>query len=160
METKRCRIQVLNQDDYEDVKRVYFDNRVRKFLGGIVSIERYNDNFNEMINSTDGSLYWVVRLKSTNDFIGLISIDKHHDGVYQELSYQFVPDYWGNVYALETTKEILYFASKELKIKKIVSETQVVNKSSCTLLNKLGMKIIDQVYRFNEEQYIFELELE
>lgn len=71
-----------------------------------------------------------------------------------------MPHYWGNGYALETIKEILNFASKELNIKKIASETQVANKASCRLLNKLGMKIIDKVYRFNAEQYIFLLELE
>lgn len=70
-----------------------------------------------------------------------------------------MPDYWGNGYALETIRGILNFASKELKIKKIVSETQVANKASCRLLNKLGMKIIDKGYRFNAEQYIFALEL-
>lgn len=159
METKRCIIQVLKQDDYEDVKKVYFYSRVRQFLGGVVSIERYNASFNEMIKATDESFYLVVRLKNTNDFIGLISIDEHHDGVYKELSYQFVPDFWGNGYALETTKEVINFVSKELNLKGIVSETQVANKASCRLLNKLGMKITDKVYRFNEEQYIFSLKL-
>lgn len=159
METKRCIIQVLKQDDYEDVKKVYFDSRVRQFLGGVVSIERYNASFNEMINATDDSFYLVVRLKNTNDFIGLISIDEHHDGVYKELSYQFVPDFWGNGYALETIKEVINFASKELNLKEVVSETQVANKASCRLLTKLGMKVIDKLYRFNAEQYIFSLKL-
>ena len=71
METKRCRIQVLNQDDYEDVKRVYFDNRVRKFLGGIVSIERYNDNFKWRI-------YWICfrNINCSNSILFLKTIGK------------------------------------------------------------------------------------
>lgn len=160
METSRCIIQLLKQDDYNDVKELYLDSRVREFLGGVVSIEKYSNSFIDMINATDDSLYWVIRLKSTNDFIGLISIDEHHDGIYKELSYQFIPEYWGNGYVLEVTKEIINFVSKELNIKRIVSETQVANKASCRFLSKLGMKVIDKVYRFNSEQYIFLLEIE
>lgn len=53
METKRCIIQFLRQDDYEDVKSVYFDGRVREFLGGVVTNKGYNDSFSDMINITD-----------------------------------------------------------------------------------------------------------
>jgi ribosomal-protein-alanine N-acetyltransferase len=158
LDTNRCIIRDLKQDDYDDVKTLYFNNKVREFLGGVISLERYNSIFKEMINITDDSLYWVVRLKNTNDFIGLVSIDIHHDGINKELSYQFLPSYWGNGYALEVIKEILSFISNELNIKKIVSETQVANNASCLLLNKVGMEIIDKVYRFNSEQYIFSWE--
>ena len=34
METSRCIIQLLKQDDYNDVKELYLDSRVREFLGG------------------------------------------------------------------------------------------------------------------------------
>lgn len=158
LKTNRCIIQILNKDDYNDVKRLYLDNKVRKFLGGVVSSESYNNSFQKMINTIDDSIYWVVRLKNDNEFIGLVSIDTHHDGSSKELSYQFLPSYWGNGYALEVIKEILSFASNELNIKKIVAETQVANKASCSLLYKLGMKIIDKVYRFDSEQYIFSLD--
>lgn len=159
MGTNRCTVQNLKQDDYDDVKLLYFDNKVREFLGGVISDERYNSSFKEMINNKEDSLYWVVRLKNTNDFIGLVSIDTHHDGVYKELSYQFLPNYWGQGYALEVIRKILNFISSELNVKNVVSETQVENKASCRLLNNLGMKVVDKVYRFNAEQYIFSLKL-
>lgn len=92
--------------------------------------EVYNSIFEEMLGAGKNFLYLVARHKDTRDFIDLVSLDPHHDGVYKELS-----------------------------IKKIVSETQVANKASCSFLNKLGMKVIDKVTRFNPEQYIFLLEL-
>ncbi|MDU4891421.1 MAG: GNAT family N-acetyltransferase [Clostridium sp.] len=159
METKRCIVQNLKEDDYDDVKLLYFSNKVREFLGGVISNERYNSNFKEMIDSKEDALYWVIRLKNTNDFIGLVSIDTHHDGVHKELSYQFLPDYWGNGYALEVIRKVLDFISRELNIKNVVSETRVENKASCRLLNSLGMKVVDKVCRFNAEQYIFSLRL-
>lgn len=159
METDRCIVENLKQGDYYDVKLLYLDNKVRKFLGGVISEERYNSSFKEMINHNEDSLYWVVRLKNTNDFIGVVSIDTHHDGVSKELSYQFLPSYWGKGYALEVIREILNFISRELTITSVISETQVANKLSCRLLSNLGMEIVDKVYRFNEEQYIFSLKL-
>ncbi|SHH33626.1 ribosomal-protein-alanine N-acetyltransferase [Clostridium collagenovorans DSM 3089] len=159
MDTDRCIVENLKQDDYDDVKLLYLDKKVREFLGGVVSEARYNSSFKEMINHNEDSLYWVIRLKNTNDFIGLVSIDTHHDGVYKELSYQFLPSYWGKGYALEVIKEILSAISRELTITNVISETQVANKASCRLLNNLGMKVVGKVYRFNKEQYIFSLKL-
>lgn len=159
MKTNRCIIESLKQDDYDDVKLLYLDNKVREFLGGAISDERYNSSFKEMINNNEDSLYWVIRLKNTNDFIGLVSIDTHHDEVSKELSYQFLPSYWGKGYALEVIREILNFISRELNINNLISETQVANKVSRRFLNNLGMKVVDKVYRFNVEQYIFSLKL-
>lgn len=152
-------IENLKQDDYVDVKLLYLDKNVREFLGGVISDESYSNSFKEMINNDEDSLYWTIRLKNTNDFIGLVSIDTHHNGVSKELSYQFLPSYWRNGYALEVIKEILNFISRELTITNVISETQVANKASCNLLSNLGMVVIDKVYRFNAEQYIFSLKL-
>lgn len=159
MKTNRCIVENLKKDDYEDVKLLYVDSKVREFLGGVISDEKYSSSLKEMINNNEDSLYWVIRLKDTNDFIGLVSIDIHHDGVSRELSYQFLPSYWGKGYALEVIREILNFISRELNINNLISETQVMNKASCRLLNSLGMKVVDKVYRFNAEQYIFSLKL-
>lgn len=94
----------------------------------------------------------------TNEFIGLVSLDTHHDTISKELSYQFLPSYWGRGYALEVTREILSYAFNELGVERVVSETQTVNQLSCKLLNKLGMKMVESVYRFGVEQYIFAID--
>lgn len=156
MESERCTINEIQIGDYEEVKKLYFDRKVRKFLGGPVSIASYECSFREMLN-TDDSLYWTIRLKSTNIFVGLISLDTHHDGISKELSYQFLPVYWGKGYASETIKIVIDFAFKNLKLHKVISETQVANKASCNLLVRLGMSIEEKIIRFNAEQYIFSL---
>lgn len=156
--TERCIVESLKFEDYDEVRLLYLDKKVREFLGGVVSAERYKDVFREMISSNEEALYWVARLKN-NNFIGLVSIDMHHNGIDKELSYQFLPKYWGNGYAFEVISEVLDFVANELNIDRVVAETQVENKLSCRLLNKLGMKVVEKVYRFDEEQYIFALRL-
>jgi ribosomal-protein-alanine N-acetyltransferase len=141
--------------DYKKVGELYSNERVRKFLGGIVSDERFHGSFDNMINCNENSFYFVVRLKDNNEFIGLVSLDKHHDGFSTEVSYQFMPQYWGYGYAEEVIKWIINYAFDELAIKKLVAETQSVNKASCKLLQKVGMGLEQIVSRYGAEQYIF-----
>jgi len=101
IETNRCFMTRVQYSDYEELKELYTDERVRKFLGGIVSNERFDASFNNMITCNENSYYWVVRLRNIGEFIGLISLDKHHDGFSTEVSYQFMPQYWGYGYAEE-----------------------------------------------------------
>lgn len=155
IETNRCKIIKVQKNDYEDIIQLYFDKEVRKFLGEIVTSERFESNFNGMLTSDENSFYWVVRLKDTNEFIGLVSLDKHHDGVSIELSYQFIPRMWGYGYADEVTREIIDYAFDILKLEKIVAETQSANISSCKLLKKLGMCLQQTIQRFGAEQHIF-----
>lgn len=62
--------------DYKKVGELYSNERVKKFLGGIVSDERFHGSFDDMINCDENSFYFVVRLKDNNEFIGLVLLDK------------------------------------------------------------------------------------
>ncbi|MBY6981398.1 GNAT family N-acetyltransferase, partial [Clostridium botulinum] len=118
---------------------------------------KFNSSFNDMLTCDDNSFYWVVRLKDNNEVIGLASLDKHHDGLSTEVSYQFMPQYWGYGYAEEVVRRIIDYAFDELIIKKIVAETQSANKASYKLLKKVGMSLEQIVSRFGTEQYIFSI---
>lgn len=157
LRTDRCAISKITQTDYEDVKKLYFDQGVRKYLGGVVNEERFICIFKEMLNVVEDSIYLVVRNNINGEFIGLVSLDKHHDGVNTEVSYQFISKLWGQGYAIEAIKKVISYAFEELNLSKIVAETQVANKASCRLLTKLGMSIETSVYRFGSEQYIFSI---
>ncbi|MGL4731569.1 MAG: GNAT family N-acetyltransferase [Clostridium sp.] len=157
IETNRCRIDLLKNSDYEKVKELYTNEKARKFLGGIVSTKNFNMSFHNMLTCDENSYYWVVRLKCNNEVIGLVSLDKHHDGFSTEVSYQFMPEYWGYGYAEEVIRKIIEYAFNSLIIKKIVAETQSANKASCKLLLKIGMSLEQIVSRFGAEQYIFSI---
>ena len=157
IETNRCKIIKLHKSDYKNVRELYFDERVRRFLGGIVSSERFDNSFNSMLNSDKNSMYLVIRLKDNDEFIGLISLDKHHNGLDTEVSYQFLPKYWGYGYAKEVVRRIIDYAFDELKLEKLVAETQSANKNSCKLLQKVGMSLEQTITRFGAEQNIFSI---
>ncbi|MGM8215003.1 GNAT family N-acetyltransferase [Bacillaceae bacterium W0354] len=158
IETVRCLVQPIERTDFNDVKELYLNEEVRKFLGGVREKSSVKHVFDEMINSDIQSYYWAVRKRDTSEFIGLISLDPHHDGDNLEVSYQFLPKWWNKGYATEVVRVIIDFAFNTLNLPKIVAETQIANTSSCKLLEKLGMKIEDKVERFGTVQAIYSLE--
>lgn len=97
------------------------------------------------------------RLKNTNDFIGLVSLDKHIDGD-TEVSYEFLPKWWGAGYTTEVMGEVLNFALNVLTLTKVIAGTQTANLRSCRLLEKLGMKLQITVQRHGAEQAIYSIE--
>lgn len=155
LETNRCALLKLKKDNYEDVKSLYVDKNVRKYLGGTWKEESIKASFAKMNQTTKDSLYFVAREKYSNNFIGIISLDNHHDGISTEVSYQLLPKWWGDGYATEVVKEIIKYAFNYLNLTEIVAETQTANKASCRLLEKLGMDLRETVQRFGEEQAIY-----
>lgn len=157
LETNRCKIVKLQKSDYENVRELYLDENVRKFLGGIFSSEKFENNFNNMVFSEDDLFYWIVRLKDSIEFLGLVSLDKHHDDLNTEISYQFRKVWWGHGLAEEVIRRIVDYAFDELKLKKLVAETQSANQNSCKLLQKVGMSLEQIVTRFDAQQSIFSI---
>ncbi|MGE7602427.1 GNAT family N-acetyltransferase [Peribacillus sp. NPDC097675] len=155
LETNRCILSAIQMDDYDDVKLLYINEEVRRYLGGTQSNEDIQASFTKMIHSTTESLYFIVREKYTKAFIGLISLDTHHHGISTEVSYQLLPKWWGDGYATEAINEIINYAFNKLKLTEIVAETQTANRASCRLLEKLGFNLRETVHRFGEIQSIY-----
>ncbi|MFJ7725106.1 GNAT family N-acetyltransferase [Neobacillus sp. NPDC097160] len=156
-ETERCFINAFQKSDYVDVKKLFVNQEVRRFLGGIRHEDSIGIVLDDMFNTSDDSYYWVVREKLTENFIGLFSLDPHHDGVYLEISYQFLPNWWGSGYATEVVQVIINFALNELNLAKVVAETQTANTSSCRLLERVGMELERTISRFGVEQAIYSI---
>ena len=156
-ETERCYINTFKKPDFADVKKLYMNKDVRKYLGGIRDEASTIGVLQSMLNPSDNAFYWVIREKQTDNFIGLVYLNPHHEGIFLEVSYQLLPVWWGRGYATETVPPIIHFAFNELNQKKLVAETQTANKRSCRLLEKLGMQLECKVIRFGAEQAIYSI---
>jgi [ribosomal protein S5]-alanine N-acetyltransferase len=156
LETKRCALTKLQASDYDNVRRLYVNEEVRKYLGGAwTEEEAITGSFHRMLASQEGASFWIIREKQTNAFIGLISLDMHHDGVSTEVSYELLPEWWGSGYAAETVTAVIDYAFRELGLPEVIAETQAANKASCRLLERIGMSFRDTVQRFGEQQAIY-----
>ena len=112
-----------------------------------------------MLLADNNSYYWVIREKNTERLVGLVSLDSYHDGIHMQISYQLFPEYWNKGYATEIISVILHYSIEELNLNKVMAETQTANLASCRLLEKVGMKRVRKITRFNDEQAVYSLKL-
>jgi ribosomal-protein-alanine N-acetyltransferase len=137
---------------------LYKNHQVRRFLGGVDEREFSQGRF-ELLCSTCPPLIWAVRLKPAAEFIGMILLDTHHDSEDIEVSFQFLPESWGQGFATETVGAIIDYSRDSLNLTCIVAETQAANTRSRALLERLDMKVIRRLVRYGNEQLLYGLAL-
>ncbi|WP_454190849.1 GNAT family N-acetyltransferase [Paenibacillus sp. Marseille-Q7038] len=161
LRTKRCSLSEVQDSDYESIRQLWMDEQIRLYLGGAIKEECILRNkFSGLIEKSkkDESFYFVVKLIDTESFIGLVSLDKYHDGENIEISYELLPAYWGRGLATEIIIRVIEYAFDNLALKRLVAETQTANLRSCTLLERVGMKLIKKTNRFGAEQAVYYLQ--
>jgi len=148
----------VQENDRELLTNLWTNDEVRKYLGGVRSIESLNDELNNMMEGRKGS-YFTIHDKSTHIGIGMISITDYHDGQQKELSYHLLPEYWGKGVAYKCVITMLEYAKNELQLSQIVAETQSENLRSRRLLQKVGMEEEREIERFGEKQTVYKMTL-
>ena len=147
----------LQEGDLADVVALYVDEEVRRFLGGPADEDEVRTSFLTLIErEASGSAlrYWVIRLKD-GSFVGTVSLGAHHNSDDTEISYQLLPLWWGRGYAGEAVGAAVEYALSELRLPRVVAETQRANLASCRLLERLGMRPERTVERFGAAQAIY-----
>lgn len=152
--TDRCLLNPLGDEDRADVARLYADQEVRRFLGGFISPEQCKQRFEQMIGDP-AVRAWTLRVKATSSFLGLISVAQHHDGQDEEISYQLLPEFWGQGYACEALVAVIEYAASVMKLPSLIAETQCGNHASRRLLERVGMEPVRTLTRFGEDQVIY-----
>ena len=158
MQTKRTTFSIPRQSDYQDLLKLKSNEQARKYLGGAVSEANFKFSFENIISVNKPEIYWIVRDKKNQLLVGLLSITKHTDNEYFEVSYELNPIFWGKGYATEVVERSIQYAFEELNLKKIIAETQKNNKASIRVLEKLDMIFEKEVKRHNETQVIYSIQ--
>ena len=152
--TERCAVSHLHENDISEAVRLLTDPQVREYLGGSVPGDVAVHRVKGWINAPD-SIHYAVRHRKTDAFMGIIDISPHHNLIDKELSYHFLPEYWGEGYAFEVINWLLTHCKNDLHVENVVSETQSANIRSCNLLKRLGYEEKERLIRFGAEQIIF-----
>jgi ribosomal-protein-alanine N-acetyltransferase len=152
--TLRLDLTSVTEEDFECVRQLRTDVKVREYLGGPATDEKIRAAFSVMMES--GALpRWIVRSRPDCRFIGLVALGHHCDGCDVEVSYELLPDSWGKGYATEAVRAVLGHALTELALPRVIAETQTANAPSRRLLERLGMSLERTVERFGAEQAIY-----
>ncbi|EKE11306.1 MAG: hypothetical protein ACD_15C00108G0001 [uncultured bacterium] len=157
METDRTIFSLLKLSDYDEVFRLYSNESVRKYLGGVVDLARFDEKFKSFLSVQLPECYWIIRQKDSNNFIGMLSITRHHNQEHFEISYELHPDFWGKGYGTEVVRKGIEHAFDNLGLSELYAETQKKNIQSIKLLKKSGMELDSEVERFGELQVIYSI---
>ena len=111
--------------------------------------------FSNMLKPDVSALRWAIRSKANRSFIGLVTLDKHRDGEDTEISFELLPEWWGQGYATEAVRAVIDYALKDLELPRVIAETQAANIASRRLLERLGMHPKQTVVRFGAKQIIY-----
>ncbi|MCL2427456.1 MAG: GNAT family N-acetyltransferase [Oscillospiraceae bacterium] len=152
--TERLVLSLIDETDLNELTTLFTCETIRRYLGGAVSSDKALATLNSFMQD-DAGFYFVVRSKTSNELVGMIIVARHHNQNDVEISFLFLPNHWGKGYAREGVKCALTFCKTELKIKRVVSETQSANKNAQRLLEALGYKVENILERFGAMQTIY-----
>ena len=157
IETSRLCLCRPNNQDISTLANLWRDEKVREFLGGVVSDNIIQQKTVSLQNHWDLHQFGqcAVFEKSSKKLIGLCGLHYSDDGI--EISYMFFPEFWGKGFASEAVLASVDYAFNTLKIESIIAITQEANIKSCQLLSKVGMEHINDFERFNATQRLFGL---
>lgn len=158
MTTEHCLLTPISEADFDEIVPLFTNTDVRRYLGGPLSTEEACKKLKEKLQ-LDNDICFAVREKKTQVCIGLVFIAPHHNPADMEISYMFMLEFWGMGYALEVVKRLVEYCREELKLTRVVAETQTANTRSCHLLERIGYKLENTVERFGVEQSIYVYDL-
>lgn len=81
-----------------------------------------------------------VGLKESGDCIGMCGLISREILDDVDIGYGFLPEFWGQGYAIESAAAVMRYGREQLGFKRIVAVVSPGNTSSVKLLQKLGMR--------------------
>lgn len=100
---------------------------------------------------------FAVTLKSTDQAIGTVSYLKREHFEYDDIGYAFLPEFWGQGFAIEATQAVLALKLSQ-GIKQVWGIVNPDNAASIKLLEKLNFHATDMVLMEGEKEPILKME--
>ncbi|NOY47017.1 MAG: GNAT family N-acetyltransferase [Chlorobi bacterium] len=155
IETERLILREILPTDVEGMFELDSNTEVHKYLGRkpIQTKQQAADaiQFIRKQYRDHGIGRFATVEKSSREFIGWSGL-KFNTGEkeilndkkdFYDIGYRFMPRYWGKGYATESSLAILDYGFKELNLELIVGAAEIENVASNKILQKIGLKYIN-----------------
>lgn len=172
IETKNLILRHLNTSDLNGMFALDSNPLVHKYLGNTpnTSIEQSKKDiaFNIQQHQERGIARWATIEKSSGDFIGWSGLRLNSDITFNnktnfyDIGFRFIPKYWGKGYATESSVAALDYFYNTLKKDLLFGIAETDNIASNKVLQKIGLKFINDFkidnvsakwYQLNKEDY-------
>jgi len=145
LETERLILRQIKSADTEIYYKMRMDPEIMRYMDTPFpqSIDEVREKIHKEIESFKNkqSIYWVLELKESGEFIGGAGfwrlIKEHYRA---EIGYQLFPQYWRNGYSYEALQAIIKFGFEKMELHSIEANTNPENIASIKLLQKIGFQ--------------------
>lgn len=144
LQTRRCILREMTEDDLDALYEVYRDPEVSKYTENLYEDREkertYIRDYIEQVYRFCGLGIWVIVLKETNTIIGRAGLAWRDGYDTPEIGFVIAKDYQRQGYAFEVCDSILQYC-KEMDFKTIRVLYQKENVASEKLCKKLGFEV-------------------
>ncbi|MBO5451856.1 MAG: GNAT family N-acetyltransferase [Lachnospiraceae bacterium] len=144
LETRRCVLREMTEDDLDALYEVYRDPEVSKYTENLYEDREkertYIRDYIEQVYRFCGLGIWVIVLKETNTIIGRAGLAWRDGYDTPEIGFVIAKDYQRQGYAFEVCASILHYC-KEMDLRSIRVLYQKENIASDRLCEKLGFEV-------------------
>ncbi|MFF0345560.1 GNAT family N-acetyltransferase [Kribbella sp. NPDC004875] len=156
--TARLVVREAEARDRDGFVELLASGKVRRYLGGA----RPRAEIEEAVPDVPGRRTGVFAVEAENGFIGAVSVNRRDrsrpghvrpEGEELEVSYTFLPEFWGRGYATEAVSAVLQWVAEVLPGEPVVLCTQSANERSVRLAGRLGFVEVERFTEFEAEQW-------
>jgi len=162
LETARLILREINEDDFDDLYRMNSDPLIMKYVG-----DGSTRNLEQMIKELEilishysrkpGLGIWATILKGSNTFVGASGLVYYDNTPEIEIGYRMLKEHWNKGYATEASIGLLKYGFKKMGLRMIVSSAHVENVASRRVMEKIGMRHVDNRVQYGCLQAYYEI---
>ena len=142
IETARLLLRMFNQDDLEDLSRIYADADVMRYLSGHPLTRDETAGWLKYFLAgwqQYGFGWWGVVLKESGELIGHCGLQFIHVTPEVEVTYGLARAYWSKGLASEAGRACLRYGFEQLKLDRIYALADPGNTGSHRVMERIGM---------------------
>jgi ribosomal-protein-alanine N-acetyltransferase len=162
LETQRLRLREITSNDFEDLYRMNSDPEVMKYVGdGSVRTREQMVHEMEVLIShymrKPGPGIWAVERKKNSLFVGAAGLVSYDNTREIEVGYRLMKEHWNKGYATEAASALIKYGFEKLRLKKLVSSAHIHNRASTRVMEKIGMRYVDDRFQYGCMQSYYEI---
>lgn len=142
LETERLLLRSWTLDDEKRLFEICGDSEVMRYLTGkpYEKIEQAREflNWATDYERENGFCRWAVIEKANRRIVGSCGFARPRDTEEIELGYLLAPESWGKGLATEAARACLSYGFGKLRFREIIAITDVENRASQKVLEKIG----------------------
>ena len=166
LETERLYLRHLNRDDAAFILQLLNEPSWLEFIGdknvtNINDAKKYIELSAITMYQRFGFGLFLVCSKDNDTSLGLCGLMKRDNLDHADLGYAFLPEFWGNGFALEAVYGVLDYAKYTHQLSKVLAITKSSNAPSIKLLKKVNFEFDRDLKLLEDEEnlQVYQLQL-